>query len=83
LAASVPLIEIPFEVTVFVFPTVFDENVAAPVTLKRSPETRLSVYDTDAVSVPSYVLLFAVMVTFNVRTVMSAVVVGDPVNDNV
>ena len=70
-------------VTVFALPTVFELNVGVPATVKMSPDTRLSAYDTDAVSAPSYVLLLAVMVTLSARAVMLAVVVGEPVNDRV
>ena len=40
-------------VTVFPVPTVFDENVADPLTVKISPATRLSAYVTAAESVAS------------------------------
>ena len=66
----------PFAVTVFALPTVFELNVGVLLTVKMSPETRLSAYETDAVSAPSYTLLVAVMVMLSVRAVMFAVVVA-------
>ena len=45
--------EILDAVTVFELPTVLEENVGVPLTVKRSPVTRLSAYVTEAVSDPS------------------------------
>ena len=42
--------EILDAVTVFELPTVLEENVGVPLTVKRSPVTRLSAYVTEAVS---------------------------------
>ena len=64
-------------VTVFAFPTFLSLKVGVPVTVRESPETRLSAYSTLAVVVRSYTLSLAVMVTANDRRVMLAVVVVD------
>jgi hypothetical protein len=68
--------EILDAVTVFELPTVLEENVGVPLTVKMSPDTRLSAYTTDAVVDPSYTLLLAVIVTFKDRDVMFAVAVA-------
>ena len=47
------MIVIPDAETAFAVSTVFDENDAEPVTVKRSPLMRLSWYVTVAVSVAS------------------------------
>ena len=65
--------------TVFPVPKFFESKVAVPLTVKTSPETRLSAYVTVAAVEALYTRLVAVMVTFSVRRVMSAVVVGAPV----
>ena len=77
MAASVPEMEILDAVTVFELPTVLEENVGVPLTVKMSPDTRLSAYTTVAVVVPSYTLLLAVMVTVNARAEMFAVAVAE------
>ena len=70
-------------VTVLVAPTVFVAKVGVPLTVKVSPEMRSSEYVTVAVVVPSYVLLLAAIDTSRGFGAISAVVVGEPVSDNV
>ena len=47
-------------VTVLFAPTFLSANVGVPETVKRSPEIRVSVNETDALTVPSYVRLLSV-----------------------
>ena len=59
-------------VTVFPVPMFLSLNVAVPLAVRTSPTTRSSAYVTLAASLPSYVLLAAVIVMFSVRGVMFA-----------
>ena len=81
--ASVPVSVIPVAVTVFPVPTFLSAKDGVPLTVKMSPEIRLSAYVTEAVSVASYVLFVAVMVTARDLGVIFAVAVGEPEIDNV
>ena len=58
--------------TVFALPTALVANDAVPETVRTSPATRLSAYDTETAVVPSYVRFVAVGVTVRDRVVMVA-----------
>ncbi len=65
----------PLMLTVLLVPTFLVSKVAAlAVKVKLSPETRSSVKLTLAVVLPSYTLLFALLLMFKVRAVTSALV---------
>ena len=65
-------------VTVFAVPMFLSLNVAVPDTVKTSPDTRLSKYDTVAAVFALYTRLVAVIVTVRERKLIAAVVVGAP-----
>ncbi len=65
--------------TVLFVPTFLSGYVGVPETVKISPEILVSVKETEALTVPSYVLLLNVKPSVMGRCVMSAVVVGAPV----
>ena len=67
-----------FAVTVLRLPKFFESNVAVPLTVKTSPETRLSEYVTAAVVDALYTRLDAAIVTLSDRNVMDEVAVGAP-----
>ena len=73
-----PVIAILVAVTVLLVPTFLSAYVGVPETVSESPEIRLSVNVTDALIVPSYVLLLSVKPNVIGFCVMSAVVVGAP-----
>ena len=66
-------------VMVLLAPTFLSAYVGVPETVRESLEIRVSVKETDALTVPSYVLLPTVNPSVMGRCVMSAVVVGAPV----
>ena len=69
--------EIPLAVTVLPVPTFLSLNVGVLEMTNMSPDTRSSLYVTDAVVVRSYTLFTAEIVTVRARRLMVAVVVVD------
>ena len=73
--------EIPLAVTVLPLPTFLSTNVGVLEMTNTSPDTRSSLYVTDAVVVRSYTLFEAVMVTVRERLLIFAVVVVDELGE--